>query len=50
MRFISGVCAVYWAVLFVLYVSTDFTPNAITIGCALLLAAISFLQDALDTR
>lgn len=52
MKYVNYFFAIYWAVLFALFVAGVFEPGAVTIGCALLLSALNFvnMNSALEAR
>lgn len=44
MKVLNYVFAIYWAALFTLFVADVFEPDTVTIGCALLLSALNFVN------
>ncbi|MDF1512160.1 hypothetical protein PZE06_29435, partial [Robertmurraya sp. DFI.2.37] len=52
MKYVNYFFAIYWAVLFALFVAGVFEPDAVTIGCALLLSALNFvnMNSVLEAR
>lgn len=44
MKFLYGLCSIYWFVLLILFLIGEYTPNNFTIGTTLFLSAISFIS------
>lgn len=45
-KWLLRACAIYWFALFISFAFFGYEPEKFTIGCALLLASISFVQQA----
>lgn len=50
MRAVNVICTLVWFATLLAYCFTDYTPGPLTIGSALFITSISFLENALDQR
>lgn len=50
MRILNALLAVYWAVLFIMFVTGTYTPDKFDIGVAFLFTALGFTSFAMEAK